>query len=226
MKTIGSILLLIAASVLTNCTTTAPAGHEAHEFKSAVAPQAAQERLQAGNERYANEQQGKQDDPSERRLRFAGDQKPFAVVLACADSRTPPEILFDQQLGDLFVCRVAGSVTDPVVLGSIEYALLHVSSHPSLIVVLGHTNCGAVKSALAGGPAPDNTTKLLRHVHVGDGLPSGKDAKLNAAVANNTAYQARSLTSNSKVIRDLVEEGKVRIVSGVYSLETGRVTLK
>lgn len=178
--------------------------------------------LKAGNDRYVSEHPTEQEDAAELRAVLAKGQQPFAVVLGCSDSRTAPEIIFDQQLGSLFVCRVAGNVTDPVVLGSIEYAVEHL--HSPLIVVLGHSKCGAVTAALAGGHAEGNIGSLLHEVHPGKNLPAGKDAKLDTAIANNAAYHERMLTSKSPVIRKLVNEGKVRVTSGVYSLDSGKVT--
>ena len=178
--------------------------------------------LKAGNDRYVSEHPTEQEDAAELRAVLAKGQHPFAVVLGCSDSRTAPEIIFDQQLGSLFVCRVAGNVTDPVVLGSIEYAVEHL--HSPLIVVLGHSKCGAVTAALAGGHAEGNIGSLLHEVHAGKNLPADKDAKLDTAIANNAAYHERMLTAKSPVIRKLVNEGKVRVASGVYSLDSGKVT--
>jgi carbonic anhydrase len=184
-------------------------------------PQQSLALLKEGNERAVTGHLWGWKTTPELREKLATGQKPFAVVLGCADSRTAPEIIFDQPLGSLFVCRVAGNVTDPDVTGSIEYAVEHL--HSPLIVVLGHSECGAVKAALSGEGAPGNLGVLLHRVHPGIGLPVDKDQRVSSAVANNTAYQANSLTATSPVIRKEVREGKVRIVSGVYSLETGKV---
>src|SRR5215471_12890418 len=121
------------------------------------------QRLKAGNARFAADQPSKRDVSKARRAEVAKGQKPFAIILACADSRVAPELIFDQGLGDLFVLRVAGNVTDPENLGSIEYALVHFKT--SLIVVLGHDECGAVKAALAGKPLEGNLGKLIARIH-------------------------------------------------------------
>ncbi len=222
MKHLTSCLYLAAVSVLTNCTALNPSASQSHQLNSDVSPDQALALLKAGNERYVSGRHASQDNPSERRATLAKGQKPFAVVIGCADSRTAPEIIFDQQLGSLFVCRVAGNVTDPVVLGSVEYAVEHL--HAPLIVVLGHSKCGAVSAALAGGHAPGNIGSLLEHVHTGSGLPADKDAKTGVAVSNNTVYQKKTITANSEIIRKFVKERKVRVASGVYSLDTGSVT--
>lgn len=220
-------LALLAVFSLTQCTTPHHAGHE-EEFKSAVSMGDALTRLKAGNKRYTAEKPATKQDASELRGKVAADQKPFAVVLCCADSRTPPEVIFDQEVGDIFVCRVAGGVADAAVMGSIEYALQHVSSHPCLIVVLGHSSCGAVKAALAGGEAPKNTKTLLSYVSVGGNLPATEKptdpARVAAAVTNNASHQAQTLVRKSDVIRKLVNEGKVRIAPAVYDLNSGEVT--
>ena len=222
MKLPITCLLLAAFPVVTSCTAISPSASATHQLNSDVSPDQALALLKAGNERYASGRHASQDNPSARRATLAKGQKPFAVVIGCADSRTAPEIIFDQQLGSLFVCRVAGNVTDPVVLGSVEYAVEHL--HAPLIVVLGHSKCGAVSAALAGGHAPGNIGRLLEHVHTGSGLPADQDAKTGAAVSNNTIHQKNSLTANSAIIREFVKKGKVRTTSGVYSLDTGKVT--
>ncbi len=96
------------------------------------------------------------------RPELAEGQHPYAIVLACADSRVAPELIFDESLGKLFVVRVAGNVADPVVLGSIEYAVEHL--HANLLMVLGHENCGAVKATIGGGAFPPNIEALIKRI--------------------------------------------------------------
>jgi carbonic anhydrase len=215
MNHLPSLLLALA---LASCASPG----SVHKLNSDVTPAQAISLLKAGNERHVSGHHARQDNPASRRATLAKGQKPFAVILACADSRTGPEIVFDQQLGSLFVCRVAGNVTDPVVLGSIEYAVEHLGT--PLVVVLGHSKCGAVGAALEGGHAEGNIGALLHHVHPGSGLPSDPAARSEAGVANNTRRQMKNLTSQSAVIRKLVNEGKVAVAGGVFSLDTGEVT--
>ena len=222
MKSLPSILVLAATLTLASCSSTLTSQSEDAHAPTSVSPAEALARLKAGNDRYVSERHARHDDPSHLRAVLAKGQQPFAVVLGCSDSRTAPEIIFDQQLGSLFVCRVAGNVTDPVVLGSIEYAVEHL--HSPLIVVLGHSKCGAVTAALAGGHAEGNIGSLLHEVHIGKNLPADRDAKLDTAIASNATHHERMLTSRSPVIRKLVSEGKVRVASGVYSLDSGKVT--
>jgi carbonic anhydrase len=195
----------------------APAG-EAKQ--AALSSEKAWQRLKAGNNRFADGMLEKQDLGASRRQELAKGQKPFAIVLTCADSRLTPEFIFNQGLGDLFVLRVAGNVVDPIELGSIEYAVEHL--HVPLVVLLGHEKCGAVQAALEEKKPVGNLGELVRLIEVGKDLPSGKDA-LRAAIKNNVHHQTRVLTERSQVIKEHVARKEVRIVSGVYQLESGRV---
>jgi len=184
--------------------------------------------LKDGNQRYRDEKKAAPRDASDLRGSLAHKQQPFAVILGCADSRVAPEVIFDQDLGKLFVCRVAGNVTEPVVLGSVEYAVSPKHLGVPLIVVLGHTSCGAVTEAVKAAddpqPAEGNLGSLIGQVHIGGNLPTDDSAKVDRAVANNTAYHARQLLEKSSIIRDLVAQKKLRISTGIYHLDSGKVT--
>jgi carbonic anhydrase len=189
-----------------------------------VSPGEALARLKAGNERFVSGALRPKSYAAERTDLVAG-QQPYAVVLACADSRVAPEILFDESLGRLFVVRVAGNVADPVVLGSIEYAVEHL--HTNLLFVLGHENCGAVKAALAGGEASANIGALVRRIE-----PAAERARVQkldasstvaAAVRENVRYQVHMALFESDVLREFVHQRKLQIAGGVYSLQTGAV---
>jgi carbonic anhydrase len=119
------------------------------------------------------------------------------------------------------VRRVAGNISDPFVIGSIEYAVNHLDT--PLIVVLGHSECGAVKAALGPERPPGNLGKLIAEIDVGKNLPAGRDTALTAAVKNNSRRHAELITSRSEAIKKQVDARKVRIVSGVYDLVTGKV---
>ena len=179
------------------------------------------QRLTEGNERFAAERLQNKSLGAARRAVLAQGQHPFAIVLTCSDSRLAPELLFDQGLGDLFVVRVAGNVSEPFALGSIEYAVEHL--HVPLVVVLGHEKCGAVAAALCGGHADGNLGKLIKEIKVGEHRASDKDHELARAVENNVRYQTRLLSQRSDVLREHVERQKLRIVEGVYQFETGKV---
>lgn len=160
------------------------------------------------------------------RASLAKGQHPHVVVLACSDSRVAPELLFDQSLGDLFVVRAAGNVADPVGLGSIEYAVEHLGS--TVLVVLGHTKCGAVTAACSKERMPTaNLQAIVDKINpavtqVGDSAKG--DALVEAAVKQNILQSAKDVLANSDVLRHAVEEGKLTIFEAEYNLETGRVT--
>jgi carbonic anhydrase len=185
-----------------------------------VAPDEAIRRLEEGNRRFvASASRAKE------RAALVQGQHPYAVVLTCADSRVPPEILFDEALGKLFVVRVAGNVVDPDVLGSIEYAVEHLHSH--LLVVLGHDKCGAVQAALDGGTPPPDIAALISHITpaVATARSRGLDAAgtLNAAVRENAILQSRQATVQSELVAELVKKKELKIVTGVYHLDSGKI---
>ncbi len=185
-------------------------------------PKEALKRLKEGNARFVADMPKEAELGSKKRIELAQGQKPIAVILTCADSRAAPEIVFDKGLGVLFVIRVAGNVTGPEVYASIEYALAELKT--PLIVVLGHTSCGAVAAALKGKEQPsDNLKQLISLIHIGDDLPKDKDAALDAAVRNNVFHQTRLLTTKSKIIQDFADSGQVNIAPAVYNLKTGVV---
>jgi carbonic anhydrase len=177
--------------------------------------------LKEGNNRFAQNKASTRDIGAQRRAILAKGQHPFAVVLGCADSRVPPELVFDQGLGDLFVLRVAGNIADPFELGSIEYAVEQV--HTPLIVVLGHENCGAVEAALSKAPFPGNLGALIKEIHVGKDLPMDRKAALTKAVGNNVRYCSSQLTQRSEILKEAVARQKIKIVGGVYKLASGKI---
>jgi len=183
-----------------------------------TSPEKAISALHAGNDRYAQDHLATKHYPAERHLLVSG-QQPYAIVLSCSDSRVAPEILFDESLGKLFVVRVAGNVIDPVVLGSIEYAAEHLHTH--LLIVLGHEGCGAVKATLEGGTPPPNIAELTKRIAPAVEKTKGKG--MDAAVAENVRLQMANALSQSKLLSDLAAKGEIRIVGGVYRLESGAV---
>jgi carbonic anhydrase len=184
-------------------------------------PEQAWRNLKDGNGRFAADRLQGKDVGAARRKELAAGQHPFAIVLSCADSRVPPEILFDQGLGDLFVVRVAGNISEPYALGSIDYAVEHL--HVPLIVVLGHEQCGAVAAALAKDKPTGNLGKLVGEIHVGQQPPADKDEALAHGVENNARHQAQVLAERSDVIREHVKQKDLQVVAGVYDLATGKV---
>jgi carbonic anhydrase len=184
-----------------------------------ITPDEALHRLQAGNERFANSKVSAGKPVAERRAETAQAQHPFAIIVGCADSRTAPEIIFDQNIGDLFVIRTAGNLVDDYALGSIEYAVEHLGTR--LIVVLGHERCGAVTAALGGGSAPGHIKSLVRDIQPAVAASKGRegDALTNAIHENDAEVAAK--------IRKQAEFGElasqVRVVEAYYNLDTGKV---
>jgi carbonic anhydrase len=184
-----------------------------------VTPDEALNRLKAGNERFVSSNESTSKPVAARRAETAGSQNPFAIVVGCADSRTAPEIVFDQGIGDLFVVRTAGNLVDDYALGSIEYAVEHLGVR--LIVVLGHERCGAVTAALADSSAPGHINALVRDIQPAVVAAKGKegDALANAVHENDAAVAAK--------IRKQAQLGElasqVRVVEGYYDLDTGKV---
>jgi carbonic anhydrase len=195
--------------------------------ETAAAQQVVLQGLADGNARFVEGRQAPHDLGPDRRRELAKGQHPRAVVLSCSDSRVPPEHVFDQQLGEIFVVRTAGNVADGVALGSIEYAVEHLGT--PVIVVLGHRSCGAVRAAVEvrrrHGSAHGNVAEVLRLV-----MPAVAQAErarapdlVDASIDANVALEAKALVKRSPVIAGLVRSGKVRIVTAVYDLESGKV---
>src|SRR4029434_4567942 len=163
-------------------------------------------RLAAGNARFVA---GNLEHPNQspaRRTKLAEGQRPFAIILGCSDSRTAPEVVFDQGLGDLFVVRTAGNVVDDVALGSIEYAAEHLGA--SLIVVLGHENCGAVKATLDGGKLPGHLPAIAKAIRPAVKASAGQPGDaLNNAVLENARLETQRVAQSKPVLRKFVEEG-------------------
>ena len=183
-------------------------------------------RLRAGNDRFAADASEGRDVGRDRRLALAKGQAPFAIVLSCADSRVPPEIVFNTGLGDLFVVRAAGQVADRAVLASLEYAAEHL--HTPLLVVMGHEFCGAVKASLEPhGSLGANLDFLLKAIKpaVERVAEAPEQDRLHAAVVANVEQVVNDVIGRSAIIRELVEHKRLHIVGAIYGLETGRVVI-
>jgi carbonic anhydrase len=185
--------------------------------------------LQKGNERFVAGSPRHGHESVDRRKELIAEQHPFATVLGCSDSRVPPELLFDQGFGDLFVVRVAGNVVATDDLGSIEYAVDHL--HTPLLLVLGHEGCGAVTAALEPETLRNKEAKDIQELLalILPGL-KGIDPKLSPServsrgVESNVRWSMKQL-QNSPDLREKIAGGHLRIVGGVYELETGKVRL-
>lgn len=216
-----SLIALVGAAVLAGIGVAGFAQeHHAMAAPAGVSPQEAMERLKAGNKRFV-EQKLSDKDLAKRRAATASGQQPYAIILACADSRVAPELIFDETIGDLFVIRVAGNVVDPDVLGSIEYAVEHLG--PRLIVVLGHESCGAVTAAISHEQLHGNLDELIHKIDGGKDLPADMSKALPEAVEHNTIHQAHEMLSKSEPIKKAVDDHQVQIETAVYSLDSGDV---
>ena len=163
-------------------------------------------------------------EAEKRRAQLIKSQHPFATIVSCSDSRVPPEIVFDQGLGDLFVVRVAGNVIDDHSLGSIEYSVGHVAVR--LIVVLGHQRCGAVKAAketiAAKAKAPGHIESLVKAIR--PAVEATVNGDLEATMEANVKNVVQALRSSTPILKPKVGSGQVRVVGAYYSLDTGSVT--
>ena len=168
--------------------------------------------LKEGNARFMAGELSAKDDYGKIRDALTGGQKPFAVVLCCADSRVAPEIYFDQKLGDIFVIRNAGNVVDDVVLGSIEYGAEHLGS--PLVVVVGHTSCGAVTAAVQGGEVPPNIGEIMKKI-----APSVEEGKsVNEVALANAEAMAQQIRDDA-----IIQHLGTKVVAAVYDIATGEV---
>jgi carbonic anhydrase len=190
----------------------------------AISADEAIQRLIVGNQRYVQNALTHPNATVQKRAQLAAGQHPFAIVLGCSDSRVPPEVVFDQGLGDLFVVRVAGNVLDDDVIGSLEYAVEHL--HAPLILVLGHSNCGAVSAAVSGKPAPGHIEGIVKFlkpaVDSTRGLPGDP---VTLAVDTNVRRVVGQLKSTDPILAGHFKGHTLQIIGGRYDLNTGAVEL-
>ena len=182
------------------------------------------QRLLEGNRRYVGSRQTHPDQEPDRRLALRAGQHPFAVILGCADSRVPPEVIFDQGLGDLFVIRVAGNVLDDMILGSMEYAEIHLNT--PLIMVLGHSRCGAVEATVEGGQMEGHISSLTSAIQPAvDRAKEQSGDLVENAVKVNAKMVAENLKTSGAHFTELASAGRLLIVAAYYDLETGVVEI-
>ena len=190
--------------------------------QSSLSPDAALHALLAGNQRMvANQPTSIEHDLTILREHTADKQQPFAGVLACADSRVPVELVFDQTIGHLFVTRVAGNMVTPEVIAGLEYGVAVLGI--KVILVLGHSGCGAVKAAMKANAAPGQISALYQHLQPGVARSGGHIEK---AIEANARIQAELLCTSSPVIRDAIKAGDLKVEAATYDLATGKVTLR
>ena len=186
-------------------------------------PDKALKLLIEGNQRFVENKRKYPNQDWTRITEVAPSQAPFAAILGCADSRFPSEMIFDQGIGDLFVCRVAGNVATPEEKGSLEFGTLVLGA--KVLMVIGHERCGAVKAAIEGGELPGQIGSLTKAIK--PAVDRSKDQagdKVENAVKENVRLQIENL-KKSAVITQLIQEGKLKVVGGYYDLDTGAVSM-
>lgn len=195
-----------------------------HPGKRNLSGPDALQRLLDGNKRFMS---GKLEHPNhceESRRGLVSGQDPLAVVLTCADSRVPPVDVFDQGLGDIFVVRVAGNVINDQILGSIEYAVAHL--HTPLVMVMGHSSCGAVSAVAQGVKLDGHIASLTPSIDAALKKTKGMEGHwTNNAAKVLARTTARKIAESEPIIADLVQEGRVLVVASYYDLETGEVAV-
>jgi carbonic anhydrase len=220
-----NLLQIGGASILTMGLglTISPNQTLASEVPEISANQALQ-KLKEGNQRYVSFKRSYPDQDQVRLKAVAQGQHPFAVILGCADSRVPPELLFDQGLGDLFVIRVAGNILDEGTLASIEFATAELGV--PLVIVLGHQRCGAVKAALDGGAVPGHIGRLVEAIKPALAeIQDQKGDRLDNAVRANVKMVVKQITASTPILADLVKKDKLKVVGGRYALDNGIVEI-
>jgi carbonic anhydrase len=208
----GTVVVLTGATV----TRSRPASAQ-----STLTPDAALNALMDGNQRYVGGQlQSLNEDLSILKAKTAEKQEPFAAVLSCADSRVPVEFVFDQSIGQLFVVRVAGNITTPEITASLEYGVAVLGT--KVLMVLGHSNCGAVKATIEGKAVPGQIGALYAPIWP---AVNAAGPNLDAAIDANARIQATLLSQTSPILAGAIKEGKLKVVPARYEIASGKVSL-
>jgi len=223
---------LTSPAVAVDATLTTDRTPASEKKVEASASDVAYQSLIHGNERFANGTAKGEHRDVARRQELVTGQKPFAIVLSCSDSRVPPELIFDQGLGDLFTIRVAGEVLGSAQVASIEYAIEHLDA--KFIVVMGHESCGAVKAAIESSDRKNTTAGSLdldwlihairpnlKARHLAE--ITTEDPKLRKPVMANVDAITENLMVRSQIVGEAMAKGDLKIVRGIYSLDTGKV---
>ena len=195
------------------------------DYQESLKPFQVLEFLKEGNQRFLNNDKIERDfDAQRKNLKSA--QHPIAIILGCIDSRVPSELIFDLGLGDVFNIRIAGNILNDDVLGSLEFACKVVGA--KLIVVMGHTDCGAIKAA-CNGVRMDHITSIMEKIEpVINSIPNretqNEEELLNSVTHANTVRVKNEITAKSNILRKMKEQGLIEIVNAVYCVESGIVT--
>ena len=220
MKCVRLVVLYLLLQAVGFVSPLIPQNHANNEQARKSSAEQIWGKLEQGNNRYVSGKAHPHNYVGKRQELVKG-QQPEVAVLSCSDSRVPPEILFDQGLGDLFVVRSAGNSADAMGVGSLEYAVEHLGS--TVIVVLGHQSCGAVKAACSGEKMPSRNLEAVVQPVMQSCTASGKGDALDSAVRDHVHRSAVSLLAQSAILKHAADEGKLSIVEAYYELETGRV---
>ncbi|MFZ2956712.1 MAG: carbonic anhydrase [Candidatus Ozemobacteraceae bacterium] len=189
-----------------------------------VSPDQALVKLLAGNRNFVLLKPAHPHETRARRAEVAMGQHPIAVIVGCSDSRVPPELLFDQGEGDLFIVRVAGNIVDDVVLGSIEFGVMKLGAR--LVMVLGHERCGAINATVKGGEAPGHIRNLIEAI-----APSVAAARTEPgdlaenAMRLNVKRMVKKIKETPPILKELIEKGTVKVVGARYDLDDGSVSI-
>jgi len=217
-------IILLAISAIAQQPKTPPAAHSQHAAQPTQSADKIWADLMDGNQRFVTGRMKPEHVISDRKS-LINEQHPKVMTLSCSDSRVPPELIFDQPLGSLFEVRIAGNITGPLGLASMEYAFDHLGS--TVLVVLGHTKCGAVTAACSGEKMPTpNLQAMVDQIEPAvtkmKQSASG-DALIEAAIKENVHESAMNVVAQSEVLRRAKEQGKLTIIEAEYQLDTGKV---
>jgi carbonic anhydrase len=184
------------------------------------------DKLKAGNEKFISGHPLHPDETLNRIRELKKGQEPFVVIVSCSDSRVPPELIFDQGLGDVFSIRTAGNIIGDYELGSVEYAVEHL--HCKLIVVLGHENCGALQAYAASGKEKhdDHIQKLIDYIAAEkeeEIIPDSLRSNIDNLVKANILHSVNLLRSSTPVLKPLVDKNEIKIIGAYYDLDNGKV---
>jgi len=205
-----------------------PIGTESYYQRPDIvkSPEEALALLKEGNQRFAAGQTLRQNVSEEKRNSLvANGQKPLAVIVSCSDSRLPPELIFDQGLGDLFVVRVAGNVLGPLTMGSVEYGVEHL--HAPLLVIMGHNHCGAVKASVDGGDAPGSIGAIVARIKPSVDIVRSSGVEGDSIYDHVEDINIKAMVAEvqaSPIIQELLHQGSLSIIGAKYCQETGKVT--
>lgn len=220
VKCVRVVVLFLLLYGAEYCSPVAAQAHAKNEHANTPSAEQKWEKLERGNNRYISGKAHAHNYVG-RRQELVKGQQPEVAVLSCSDSRVPPEILFDQGLGDLFVVRSAGNSADAIGVGSLEYAVEHLGS--TVIVVLGHQSCGAVKAACSGEKMPSHNLEAVVQPVVQSCTAGGNENALDAAIRDHVHRSAMSLLAQSAILKHAADEGKLTIIEAYYELGSGRV---